>query len=54
MIEKKKIRVRYVDFWPRFEPETSKLYKILSKEYDLVEVDKPDYIIDGGLGSHHL
>ena len=54
MNERKQIRVRYVDFWPGFVPEKQTWHKILSNEYELVEVNNPDYIIDGGLGCHHL
>ena len=54
MSGRKRIKVRYVDFWPGFEPEEQSWYRILSGEYELVEDDKPDYIIDGGLGCHHL
>lgn len=51
---KKKIKLRYVDFWPGFNPYTWSVGKILSERYELVEVDKPDYLIDGGLGFYHL
>lgn len=51
---KRKLRVRFVDFWPGFDPSSWSLYKILSEKYDLIEVDDPDYLFDGGMGFHHL
>lgn len=53
-MEKKIIRVRYADFWPGFVPEKQKWHRLLSERYELVEVEKPDYLIDGGLGFRHL
>ena len=51
---KRKIKVRFVDFWPGFVPSEWSIYKILSKKYELIEVEKPDYLFDGGMGFHHL
>ena len=39
---KRKLKVRFVDFWPGFDPSSWSLYKILSEKYDLIEVDDPD------------
>ena len=51
---KRKLKVKFVDFWPGFDPSSWSLYKILSEKYDLIEVDDPDYLFDGGMGFHHL
>ena len=51
---KKQLKVRYVDFWAGFVPEEQSWHRLLSEYYDLKEVKDPDYIIDGGLGAHHL
>ena len=51
---RKKLRVRFVDFWPGFDPRSWSIHKILSKKYELIEVDDPDYLFDGGMGFYHL
>ena len=53
MNEKPIKRVRFVDFDPTFKPETSGIYKMLSKWYDVRIVKDPDYVISGALGYHH-
>ena len=49
-------KIRFVDGDPSRLPvlEESWLYKALSDEFDFKISDKPDYIIDYGLGYHHL
>lgn len=51
---RKKIKVRFVDFWPGFDPCSWSIHRILSKKYELIEVDDPDYLFDGGMGFYHL
>ena len=49
-------KIRFVDGDPghRFVLEKSELYRLLSDRYDFRVVDAPDYLIDLGLGYHHL
>lgn len=51
---RRKVKVRFVDFWPGFDPSSWSLSRILSKKYELVECSDPDYLFDGGMGFHHL
>lgn len=47
-------KVRFVDFDPSFVAEGCGLVKLLSQWYDVRIVKDPDYLIDGGLGYHHV
>jgi len=51
---KKQLKIKFVDFWPNFDPKKLDWVAWLTPYYDIVESDDPDYIIDGGLGCHHL
>lgn len=51
---KQTLKIQYADFWPNFSPSKFSWTKELSKYYELVESDAPDFLIDGGLGCHHL
>lgn len=51
---KRVLKVRYVDFWPGFNPVVMPWYRMLSEFYDIEESENPDYLFDGGLGYHHL
>ena len=41
----KTIKVKYVGFWDDFDPKQQTLTQIISKHYNVVECDDPDYII---------
>lgn len=49
-MEKKTIRVKFMDFLPPFRP----LYRELSQLYNLELSDHPDYVIYGVFGEEHL
>jgi len=49
----KRIRVKFADF-PGQKPEETWIYGLLSNRYELELSEKPDYLIDGGLGLEHL
>ena len=42
---RRKVKVRFVDFWPGFDPSSWSLCRILSKKYELVECSDPDYLL---------
>lgn len=43
-MEKKVIKVQFCDFWSNFVLEESHLYKTLTKRYDVIICDKPDFL----------
>lgn len=44
-MEKKSIKVKFVGFWKGFSAEKTRIYLDLSKYYDVVVSEEPDYII---------
>lgn len=40
----KTIKVKFVDWWDTFNPETNLMYEILKKNYDVQISDNPDYL----------
>ena len=44
-MEKKRIKVKFVGFWKGFAAEKTRIYLDLSKFYDVVLSEEPDYII---------
>lgn len=44
----KKVKIKFVNFWPDFDPEEFFLTKILRKHYDVEITDNADYIICSG------
>ena len=44
-MEKKKIKIKFVDFWYDFVEKGSTFYSILDEKYDIELCDDPDYII---------
>ena len=50
----KKIKIKFVDFWPSFNEEEYIFYKTLKKRYDVEISDNPDYVICSLFGSKHL
>ena len=51
---RRKIRVKFVDYWCEDHPQDDNLYKILSKRYDLELSDNPDYVFGQRFGYKHL
>lgn len=49
-LQKKTIRVKFMDFCPNFRP----LYRELSQLYNLVLSDQPDYVVYGVYDEEHL
>ena len=50
MMPKRKIYVKYMDFWPAFRLERFDVHRILLEKYDVVLSDNPDYVIFGEFG----
>ena len=52
----KKIKIKYLDFWPGFKPEEDLLYQILTEipDYDVEISNSPDYIVYSVFGYEHL
>ena len=51
--EKRKIYVKYMDFWPAFELDRFDVHKILLEKYDVVLSENPDYVIFGEFGGEN-
>ena len=47
---KRKIYIKYMDFWPAFKIEKFDVHKILLEKYEVIITDNPDYIIFGEFG----
>lgn len=45
MSNKRKIRIKFEDFWPTFDPKDNFFYDFLSRRYDVELVDDPDFLI---------
>lgn len=50
----KKIKIKFVDFWPGFNEEDNYFIELLKKKYDVQIHDNPDYIIYSVFGKKHL
>lgn len=52
----RKIKIKYVDFWPGFKPEDDLIFEILADlpDYNVEICDQPDYIIYSCFGYEHL
>ena len=53
IMPKRKIYVKYMDFWPAFELEKFDVHRILLEKYDVVLSDNPDYVIFGEFGGEN-
>lgn len=51
---KKKIAVKFVDFWDNFVPEKSLFWRILTERYEIEPSDTPDYLFFSVFGEKHL
>ena len=47
---KRKIYVKYMDFWPAFKVEKFDVHKILLEKYEVIFTEQPDYIVFGQFG----
>ena len=52
--DRKNIKIKYVDFWPGFNPEDNYFTNILREKYDVTVPDDPDYIIASSFGNRHI
>ena len=51
--EKRKIYVKYMDFWPAFQLERFDVHRILLERYEVIQSDNPDYVIFGEFGGEN-
>ena len=51
---KKKIYVKFLDFWSGFDYQNFELYSFLKERYEVILSDNPDYIIYDIFGKTHL
>ena len=51
--EKRKIYVKYMDFWPAFRLERFDVHRILLERYEVIQSEKPDYVIFGEFGGQN-
>ena len=50
----KTIKVKFVDFYPNFDPQKVILWKQLWERYEVVESDEPEWLIFSVFGNEHL
>ena len=53
IMPKRKIYVKYMDFWPAFKLERFDVHRILLEKYDVVLSETPDYVIFGEFGGEN-
>ena len=51
--EKRKIYVKYMDFWPAFRLERFDVHRILKERYEVIFSDYPDYVIFSEFGGQN-
>lgn len=51
---KRTIKIKYVDFYPEFNPYDHWLYKVLLKRYNVIFSDCPDYLFFSCFGNSYL
>ena len=51
---RKKIKIKFVDFFDGFNTHENEFVDILKERYDVVFSDKPDYVFYSGFGYKHL
>lgn len=49
----KKLKVKFVDFWPGYNPENHFISKVLRKYYDIEIVEEPEYLFFSTFGDQH-
>ena len=52
-LHKRKIYVKYMDFWPAFKLSRFDVHRILLERYEVIESEKPDYVIFGEFGGEN-
>lgn len=52
--DKKIIKIKYIDFYPEFQPKEHWLYKLLAKKYYVTFSDTPDYLFFSCFGNQYL
>ena len=50
----KKLKIKFVDFWPSFDEKDNDFYKILSKRYNIEISDEPEFLFYSVFGDDHL
>lgn len=50
---KRKLKLRYCDFWSNFPFERRLFHQIISRHYEIDQVSEPDYVICGDWGTDH-
>lgn len=53
MNQKKKIKVNFCDWWPRFNPKNNKIYKTLSQHYEVEISEQPDFLFYSCFGAKY-
>ena len=53
IMPKRKIYVKYIDFWPAFKLERFDVHRILLEKYEVIQSDNPDYVIFGEFGGEN-
>lgn len=53
-LDKRTIKVKYVDFYGGFDPCEHWVYKVLEKRYDVVFSESPDYLFFSCFDNHYL
>lgn len=53
-MDKKKINIKFVDFWSGFVDQDNFIYKTLSKKYEVIISDSPDYLFYSTFGYEYL
>lgn len=51
---KKSIKIKFVDFYKGFDKQNNEFVEVLSKKYNVIQTDKPDYVIYSCFGYEHL
>lgn len=51
---RKKIKIKFVDFWNGFEQQSNDFLEALKKNYEVDISDNPDYLFYSGFGFDHL
>ena len=52
-VPKRKIYVKYMDFWPAFKIEEFYIHDILNERYEVILSENPDYVFFGNFGKNN-
>ena len=52
--QKRKIYVKYMDFWPAFVLKKFDVHKILLEKYEVIQSSTPDYVIFSQFGANNI